>query len=125
MQQPIIAEFAAAATLFRRRAAAMLKRKRSETPTPTVAAAPRRLTAEDQWKRLIGVVQSAILGAQDARQMQLAATQQLDLAQYALRSLSEELAAVMTVPGFRERASVHTLEIAPAPAAAAASALAA
>ena len=77
-------------------------------------ATPKRLSLAEQWIRLTGVLSTAISGAQNAGQLQAAATQQLDLAQYALSTLMDELAAVMTVPGRREPASVHVLETASA-----------
>lgn len=72
----------------------------------------RRLTSEDQWARLSAILSSAISRADDAGRRQIAATQQLDLAQYALSRLSDELAAVMIVPGRRDRAPVYRFEVA-------------
>lgn len=74
----------------------------------TLARAP--LTVAQQWSRLASVVDAAITGAADAGRRQAAATQQLDLAQYGLSTLGDELAAVMHVPGRRERATVHPFE---------------
>ncbi|MFN0218798.1 MAG: hypothetical protein ACKVP4_08310 [Hyphomicrobium sp.] len=56
------------------------------------------------------MVKTAIRGAEEANRRQTAATQQLDLAQYALYTLGDELAAVMAIPGRREPASVHVLD---------------
>jgi hypothetical protein len=69
--------------------------------TPTAAAA--RLSAGDQWAKLTDVVATAINRANSAATLQTSATQQLDLAQYGLSTLMDELSAVMTVPGRRER----------------------
>ena len=72
------------------------------------STSPVRLTLAAQWARLSGVVSEAIGAARTAEQMQIAATQQLDLAQYALSTLVDELAAVMTIPGRRDqKATVH------------------
>ena len=68
------------------------------------------LTVAQQWSRLASVLESAISGAANAGRRQAAATQQLDLAQYGLSTLGDELAAVMHVPGRRERATVHPFE---------------
>ncbi len=53
---------------------------------------------------------TAIAGAKSAADLQSSATQQLDLAQYGLTTLMDELSAVMSVPGRRERAQVYRLE---------------
>ena len=72
-----------------------------------------RLTVEKQWGRLSAVVTDSIGSANNAGKLQSAATQQLDLAQYALSTLVDELAAVMTVPGRREnKGTVHVFELA-------------
>ncbi len=81
----------------------------SNAPSP-------RLTTAQQWSALVGVLDGAITGATDARRRQSAATQQLDLAQYALFKLGDELAAVMSIPGRREPATLHVLEPAAVPA---------
>ena len=74
----------------------------------------RRLSVAEQWLLLSGVVSSAIRSAHSASQLQVAATQQLDLAQYGLSTMVDELAAVMALPGRRDKkASVHVLETAP------------
>ena len=77
-------------------------------------AAPLRLTLAEQWARLAGVLNAAISGTGEARQLHAAAAQQLDLAQYALSMMMDELSAVMMIPGRRERASVHVLDMSPA-----------
>lgn len=69
-----------------------------------------RLSPSEQWSRITTVLVSAIAGAEEAQRLQKAATQQLDLAQYAISTLTDELAAVMAIPGRRERASVHQFE---------------
>lgn len=73
-------------------------------------AEPARLSAAIQWARLSDVVSTAIAGAKSAADLQSSATQQLDLAQYGLTTLMDELSAVMSVPGRRERAQVYRLE---------------
>jgi hypothetical protein len=77
---------------------------------PAAVASPPIQSAAQQWSRLAMVVKAAIVGAEEANRRQTAATQQLDLAQYALYTLGDELAAVMSIPGRREPASVHILD---------------
>lgn len=73
-------------------------------------AAPGRLDLADQWGKLAGVLTTAIEGAGSVRDMQVAATQQLDLAQYGITTLVDELAAVMSLPGRHPRlATIHAL----------------
>ncbi len=86
---------------------------KSATKFAMTSAAPAALTANDQWSRVSGVLTNAIAGAREAGQLQSAATRQLDLAQYALYTLRDELSAVMSVPGRREPASVHVLDASP------------
>lgn len=75
--------------------------------TPRVEAVePSRLSADRQWAKVTGVLSAAIAGANAAAQLQRTATQKIDLAQYGLGTLIDELSAVMTVPGRRERAQV-------------------
>lgn len=66
------------------------------------AAAPLRLTLTDQWISLSAILAKAVDGAIAAQDLQVAATQQLDLAQYGLSTLVDELAAVMPMPGRRD-----------------------
>ena len=76
------------------------------------AVAPRAtsLSLCEQWAKLSGVLSSSIANAAAAQEMQQAATRQLDLAQYGLTTLVDQLSAVMTVPGHRARnATVHKL----------------
>lgn len=63
-------------------------------------AAPRALNIAEQWSRLSGILTTAISGSETVREMQAAATQQLDLAQYGITTLVDELAAVMALPGY-------------------------
>ena len=62
-----------------------------------------RLTGADQWSALSRILTSAVVGAEEAGRLQTAATQQLDLAQYGISTLIDELAAVMTLTGRRDR----------------------
>jgi hypothetical protein len=57
------------------------------------------MTPADQWSKITSVLVRSVEGASSVKDMQSAATQQLDLAQYGLSTLIDELAAVMTVPG--------------------------
>lgn len=74
---------------------------------------PPRLTISEQWGRISGIITGAASRAEEATRCHASATLQLDLAQYALTSLVDELAAVMDVGGRRRRATVHVLGIAP------------
>jgi hypothetical protein len=62
-----------------------------------------RLTGADQWLALSSVLTRAVVGAEEAGRLQKAATQQLDLAQYGISTLVDELAGVMTMTGRRDR----------------------
>lgn len=68
------------------------------------------MTLSAQWTKITDILSQAIGRAQHARELQITATQHLDLAQYALWTLSDELSAVMKLPNRRERAEVHVLE---------------
>lgn len=75
-----------------------------------VGPAPARLRAPDQWAKLNGILARAVGGADAARQLQASATQQLDLAQYGLTTLVDELSAIMTIPGRQSRtATLHVI----------------
>lgn len=75
---------------------------------------PRRLSLADQWTHVTDIVAGAASRAQEAARCHASATQQLDLAQYALASLVDELAAVMDMNGrVRRRATIHVLGTAP------------
>lgn len=85
----------------------------AETPKPV---GPVRLSLADQWNRLSDIVMGAAQQAEDATRCHVSATQQLDLAQYALSSLVDELAAVMDMgERVRRRATVHVLGLASSP----------
>jgi hypothetical protein len=82
-------------------------------PALVVAGAPveaARLSGSDQWSRLCAVISNAAEGAKAAAELQSTATRKLDLAQYGLSTLMDELSAVMAVPGRRERARVYVFE---------------
>ena len=64
-----------------------------------VQAVPGRMTLADQWSKITSVLVRSVEGASAVKDMQSAATQQLDLAQYGLSTLVDELAAVMAMPG--------------------------
>lgn len=73
-----------------------------------IPAAPRQLALAEQWSKIAAVLVSSVEGAQAATEMQSAATQKIDLAQYGLITLVDELSAVMTMPGrSRRSATVH------------------
>ncbi|WP_414464407.1 hypothetical protein [Hyphomicrobium sp. DY-1] len=78
---------------------------------------PRRLSLADQWSRLSDIVIGAAQQAETATGCHVSATQQIDLAQYALSSLIDELSSVMDMGDrVRRRATVHVLGVAPMPA---------
>jgi hypothetical protein len=77
---------------------------------------PRRLTIGEQWTYLADIVVGAASRAEEAARCHASATLQLDLAQYALTSLVDELSAVMDVGNRRRLATVHVLGIASSPA---------
>ncbi|HET6388898.1 hypothetical protein [Hyphomicrobium sp.] len=74
----------------------------------------RRLSLSEQWHRLSEIVMGAATRAEEAARCHASATLQLDLAQYALTSLVDELSAVMDVGGRRRGATLHVLGVAPA-----------
>lgn len=74
---------------------------------------PRRLTIAEQWNYLTDIVVGAASRAEEATRCHASATLQLDLAQYALTSLVDELSAVMDVGNRRRLATVHVLGITP------------
>lgn len=77
-------------------------------PVQTTRDASRPMTLADQWSKVSAVLARSVDGARIATDMQSAATQQLDLAQYGLITLVDELSAVMSIPGRRSRsATVH------------------
>ncbi len=76
---------------------------------------PRRLTFVEQWARLSDTVKGALSRAEEATRCHTSAALQLDLAQYALTSLVDELSAVMDMGGRRRPASVHMLDLQPPP----------
>ena len=90
---------------------------RSTTKAPVQPSEPRRLSLADQWNYLSNIVTTAATRAEEAACCHASATQQLDLAQYALTSLVDELAAVMDMGGrVRRRATVHVLGVSHTPA---------
>ena len=84
------------------------------SPAASYSGEPRRLTLAEQWTRLADIIRCALKSAEEAAQCHASAALQLDLAQYGLISLVDELSAVMDMGGRRRRATVHVLEF-PAP----------
>jgi hypothetical protein len=82
---------------------------RAVRPERVVRAEPQRLSIADQWARLSAIIMGAAEQAQEAARCHASATLQLDLAQYGLISLVDELADVMDMGGRRRRATVHVL----------------
>ncbi len=77
---------------------------------PAAGRSPQKLSPNEQWERLSGVVSAAITSVATARELQAGAAQQLDLATYALYNLFDDLTAVMSEPLIREAAVVHRLQ---------------
>jgi hypothetical protein len=76
---------------------------------------PRRMGRDEEWLKLAGIVRTAVQRAEDATGFHASASQQLDLAQYALANLLDELTGVMSVPNRRGPALVRVLEKRPQP----------
>jgi hypothetical protein len=76
---------------------------------------PRRLTLVEQWNSLSNIIKGAFFSAEEASRCHKSAALQLDLAQYALTSLVDELSAVMDVGERRRVATVHVLDVQPPP----------
>ncbi len=89
---------------------ALASRRRVASVRRDAAKAPVRISLAAQWQRLTETLTQSIDRAEHAQQLQAAATRQLDLAQYAMTTLMDELSAVMTVPGRRASAVVHRFE---------------
>jgi hypothetical protein len=83
---------------------------RAGSPTRPVTE-PRRLSINEQWGYLSDVIKDAAVRAEEVTRCHASAALQLDLAQYALTSLVDELSAVMDVGGRRRRATVHVLGV--------------
>jgi hypothetical protein len=74
---------------------------------------PRRITLAEQWAKLTAIIKGAASRAEEATRCHSAAALQLDLAQYGLTTLVDELSAVMDMQGRRRRATVHILGVTP------------
>lgn len=74
---------------------------------------PRRLPLGEQWGCLSDTIKGALSRAEEATRCHKSAALQLDLAQYGLSSLVDELSAVMDVGGRRRQATVHLLDVQP------------
>lgn len=78
--------------------------------TRNSGAAP-QIPLNQQWAMIAGFLGEAARAADEARKLQKIATQQLDLAQYGLVTLRDELAAVMAIASRRDTtAVVHLFE---------------
>jgi hypothetical protein len=84
-------------------------------PFSTANIEPRRLTLAEQWAALSDIIKGAFFSAEEATRCHKSAALQLDLAQYALTSLVDELSAVMDVGGRRRKATIHVLDVLPPP----------
>jgi hypothetical protein len=84
------------------------------TAAPPVAArewALERCNDTHQWARVEDVVYTALGSAEFARRLQVAASTQLDAADYALGRLLTELSTVMALPAPEHTAEIRQLEI--------------
>lgn len=90
--------------------------KRNRETVPAANTEPRRLTLVEQWNSLSNIIKGAFFSAEEATRCHKSAALQLDLAQYALISLVDELSAVMDVGVRRREATVHVLDLQPPPA---------
>jgi len=78
---------------------ALAKQAQPHAPTGATGWRPAHpLAAAVQWDKVANVVKAAAYSARTAEQMQNAALQQIDLAQYSLAALRQDLAAVMRNP---------------------------
>lgn len=68
-----------------------------EMPLP-VLIEPARLSIEDHWRKVTGVISGAIARFKEIESLQAAASRQIDAADYALQHLWRELAFAMPVP---------------------------
>lgn len=92
--------------------ARLFSEKPSAAPAPAAmpASPAPRLGAEDQWSKLVGIVSSSIDRAAISQRCHIAAENQLDAAAYALSTLMDDLAAVMTLPARRPGTAVVRLQ---------------
>lgn len=88
-----------------------LFRVRRKPAAAPVALPPAELTLAAQWKKISGVLGTAIAKADVARQFQQSAAQQLDLATYALYNLVDELGPFMSEPIALRRASATVYQL--------------
>lgn len=75
----------------------------------TLSAVMAARMADGHWARCSDTIAQAIMRTEAVARQQSAALQKLDLAQYGLSSLKIELSAVMSIPGFETKASLHRL----------------
>ena len=80
--------------LFRFSIYAMTGQRRFKAP----ADLPARLSMSSQFHRLAGLIASAIARQRNAGELQAAAARQLDLAQYGLKKLIDDLAFAIDIP---------------------------
>lgn len=88
---------------------------RKEKGDAPVAREPGRLTLIEQWNSLSNIIKGSLARAEEATRCHKTAALQLDLAQYALSSLVDELSVVMDVGGRRREATVLVLDLQPPP----------
>lgn len=93
-------------------ASAAKSQRKNHRLQPARVAVPliARLSATEQWERVTGVLVRSDGHANQAREFQGRASQQIDLASYAFNSIIDELAVVMALPARRELSVVHLFE---------------
>lgn len=98
----------AAAHTRSRRTASHARSRIRDRAAAAVRAEPQRLSRDDQWARAADVVGRGIRSAHTIRAAQSAASEKLDVANYAMEQLRVELAALAT-PRQPVMAEVHQL----------------
>ena len=66
-------------------------------PTTAPLKSDSSLPLDDQWSRLTSVISAGLSSAESAQGLQTAAEEQLDAAQYALKSLIGDLSGILVV----------------------------
>jgi hypothetical protein len=103
------------ATAFAARTVDPRSPSKAKASRHTTSQSHGRLDAAAQWAKISSVLGEAGVRAREAASLQATATRQLDLAQYGLITLRDELSAVMAMPSRRDGAVVHVFAAAQMP----------
>lgn len=87
----------------------MYARKKARTSGAAPATTALRLTLDEQWTKLMGIVGASIDRTAASQRYHSAAEDQLDAAAYALGELMDDLAAIMILPA-RPSATLYRLQ---------------